>query len=43
MILAAVRFVAAGQTRPHALRLFDYGFAALMSVFAARLVWSEAK
>jgi threonine/homoserine/homoserine lactone efflux protein len=43
VILIAARFVAAANARPHALRLFDYGFAALMSAFAARLVWSEAR
>jgi threonine/homoserine/homoserine lactone efflux protein len=43
VILVAGRFVAAAKRNPHALRLFDYGFAALMSAFAARIVWSEAK
>ena len=43
VILVAARFVAAAKANPRALRLFDYGFAALMSAFAARLVWSEAR
>jgi threonine/homoserine/homoserine lactone efflux protein len=43
VILVAARFVAAAKANPRALRLFDYAFAALMSAFAARLVWSEAK
>ena len=43
VILVAGRFVAAAKRNPRALRLFDYGFAALMSAFAARLVWVEAR
>jgi threonine/homoserine/homoserine lactone efflux protein len=43
VILVAGRFVAAAKHNPRALRLFDYGFAALMSAFAARLVWAEAR
>ena len=43
VILVAGRFVAAAKRNPRALRTFDYGFAALMSAFAARLVWSEAR
>ena len=43
VILVAGRFVAAAKGNPRALRLFDYGFAALMSAFAARLVWAEAR
>ena len=43
VILAAGRFVAAAKRNPRTLRLFDYGFAALMSAFAARLVWTEAR
>ena len=43
VILVAGRFVAAAKRNPCALRLFDYGFAALMSAFAARLVWVEAR
>jgi threonine/homoserine/homoserine lactone efflux protein len=42
VILVAGRFVAAAKRNPRALRIFDYGFAALMSAFAARLVWGEA-
>ncbi len=42
VILVAGRFVAAAKANPRALRLFDYGFAALMSAFALRLAWSEA-
>ena len=34
VILVAGRFVAAAKRNPRALRLFDYGFAALMSAFA---------
>ena len=43
VILVAGRFVAAAKANPRALRLFDYGFAALMSAFALRLAWSEAE
>jgi threonine/homoserine/homoserine lactone efflux protein len=43
VILVAARFVTAARANPRALRLFDYAFAALMSAFAARLVWSEAR
>jgi threonine/homoserine/homoserine lactone efflux protein len=43
VILVAGRFVAAAKANPRALRLFDYGFAALMSVFALRLAWSETR
>ncbi len=43
VILAAGRFVGAIKRNPRALRGFDYGFAALMSVFAARLIWDEAR
>ena len=43
VILVAGRFVAAAKRNPRALRLFDYAFAALMSAFAARLVWAEAR
>ncbi len=42
-ILAAARFAAAAKANPRALRFFDYAFAALMTAFAARLAWSEAK
>jgi threonine/homoserine/homoserine lactone efflux protein len=43
VILVAGRFVAAAKRNPRALRLFDYGFAAFMGAFAARLVWNEAR
>lgn len=43
IILVAGRFVAAAKHNPRVLRLFDYGFAALMSAFATRLVWTEAR
>ena len=43
VILVAGRFVAAAKRNPRALRLFDYGFAALMSAFALRLVWAESR
>jgi threonine/homoserine/homoserine lactone efflux protein len=43
VILVAGRFFAAAKRNPRALRLFDYAFAALMSAFAARLVWAEAR
>ncbi len=43
VILLAARFVAGAKQSPRALRLFDYAFAALMSAFAARLAWSEAR
>jgi threonine/homoserine/homoserine lactone efflux protein len=43
VILIAGRFVAAAKRNPRALRVFDYAFAALMSAFAARIVWGEAK
>ncbi len=43
VILLAARFVAGVKDNPRALRLFDYAFAALMSAFAGRLVWSEAR
>jgi len=43
IILVAGRFAVAAKRNPRALRLFDYGFAALMSAFAARLVWTETR
>jgi threonine/homoserine/homoserine lactone efflux protein len=43
IILVAGRFAVATKRNPRALRLFDYGFAALMSAFAARLVWTETR
>ena len=43
VVLVAGRFVAAAKRNPRALRIFDYGFAALMSAFAGRLIWSETR
>jgi threonine/homoserine/homoserine lactone efflux protein len=43
VVLVAGRFVAAANRNPRALRIFDYGFAALMSAFAGRLVWTETR
>ena len=43
VILVAGRFVAAARSNPLALRLFDYGFAALMSAFALRLACSRGR
>ena len=43
VILVAGRFVAAAKRNPRALRLFDYGFAALMSAFALRSVLRESR
>jgi threonine/homoserine/homoserine lactone efflux protein len=43
VILVAGRFVAAAKRNPRALRIFDFCFAALMSAFAARLIWNEAR
>ncbi len=43
VILVAGRFVATAKRNPRALRLFDYGFAVLMSLFAGRLLWSETR
>ena len=43
VILVAGRFVAAAKANPRALRIFDYAFAAVMSAFALRLAWSEAR
>ena len=43
VVLVAGHFVAAAKRNPRALRIFDYGFAALMSVFAGRLLWSETR
>ena len=37
-ILVADRFVAAARANPKAIRLFDYGVAAVMGGFAARLL-----
>ena len=36
-------FVAAARANPRALRWFDYGFAGLMSAFAARLILGAAR
>jgi threonine/homoserine/homoserine lactone efflux protein len=38
IVAVAGRFVAAAKVHPRALRWFDYGFAGLMSAFAARLI-----
>ncbi len=43
VILLAARFAAGARENTRALRLFDYAFAALMSAFAARLLWSETR
>ena len=43
VVLVAGHFVAAAKRNPRALRIFDYGFAALMSAFAGRLIWSETR
>ncbi len=43
VILVAGRFVAAARANPRALRLFDYGFAALMSAFALRRACSRGR
>jgi threonine/homoserine/homoserine lactone efflux protein len=43
VILVAARFVSVAKAKPGVVRLFDYGFAALMSAFAARLLWNEAR
>jgi threonine/homoserine/homoserine lactone efflux protein len=43
VVLVAGHFVAAAKRNPRALRIFDYGFAALMGAFAGRLLWSETR
>jgi len=43
IIVVAGRFVAAARANPRALRWFDYGFAGLMSAFAARLILGAAR
>ena len=43
IIAVAGRFVAAARAHPRAVRWFDYGFAGLMSVFAARLILGAAR
>ncbi len=43
VVLVAGHFVAAARGNPRALRDFDYGFAALKSAFAGRLICSETR
>lgn len=43
IIAVASRFVAAARANPRAMRWFDYGFAGLMSAFAARLILGAAR
>jgi threonine/homoserine/homoserine lactone efflux protein len=43
VILLASRFIAAAKTHPKAMRAFDYGFAGLMSAFAARLILAQGR
>ena len=43
VVLVAGHFVAAAKRNPRALRIFDYGFAALMGAFAGRLIWGETR
>ena len=43
IILVASRFVAAAKANPRAIRWFDYGFAGLMGVFAARLALAHGR
>jgi threonine/homoserine/homoserine lactone efflux protein len=43
LILIASRFVAAARANPKAIRAFDYGFAGLMSAFAARLLLAHSR
>ena len=43
IIAVAGRFVAAARANPRAARWFDYGFAGLMSAFAARLILGAAR
>jgi threonine/homoserine/homoserine lactone efflux protein len=43
LILVAARFIAAARTHPRAMRAFDYGFAGLMSAFAARLILAQGR
>ena len=43
LILVASRFVAAARANPRAMRIFGYGFAGLMSVFAARLLLAQSR
>src|ERR1700733_14049802 len=43
VVLVAGHFVAAAKRNPRSLRIFDYGFAALMGAFAGRLIWGETR
>jgi threonine/homoserine/homoserine lactone efflux protein len=43
LILIASRFAAAARANPRAMRIFDYGFAGLMSAFAARLLLAQSR
>ena len=43
IILIAERFTAFMQSSPKAMRRFDYGFAALMSAFALKLVLTQGR
>jgi len=42
LILVADRFVTALRTRPHLLRILDYSFAGVFSLFALKILVSEA-
>jgi threonine/homoserine/homoserine lactone efflux protein len=43
LILVAARFITAARSHPRAMRAFDYGFAGLMSAFAARLILAQGR
>ena len=43
LILIASRFVGALRSNPKALRLFDYGFAALMGAFAVKILATQGR
>ena len=43
LIVVAARFIAAARAHPRAMRAFDYGFAGLMSAFAARLIFAQGR
>lgn len=43
LIVVASRFIAAARAHPRAMRAFDYGFAGLMSAFAARLIFAQGR
>jgi threonine/homoserine/homoserine lactone efflux protein len=43
LIFIASRFVAAMRANPKAMRMFDYGFAALMGAFAGKLLLTQGK